>query len=97
MRHFYSSTVKVEVDECPGCTGFWLDYGELRNIREKCPSDIKRTELAHKYIDEIFGIELAAMTKASTDKAEAAKKISRMFRFICPSNYIPGKQKWGAF
>jgi len=24
-------------------------------------------------------------------------KISNMFRFICPSYYIPGKQDWGAF
>jgi len=33
------------------------------------------------------------------DQAKLNKvlKISNMFRFICPSYYIPGKQDWGAF
>ena len=28
MRHFFSVKKDVEVDECPGCGGFWLDAGE---------------------------------------------------------------------
>jgi len=31
------------------------------------------------------------------DKLNKVLKISNMFRFICPSYYIPGKQDWGAF
>src|SRR5262245_33055539 len=33
MRHYYSKLRRVTVDECPRCGGFWLDTGELANIR----------------------------------------------------------------
>ncbi len=32
-RHFFSAKRRVEVDECPGCAGYWLDAGELALIR----------------------------------------------------------------
>ena len=32
-RHFFSPRIKVEVDNCPGCAGYWLDAGELEKIR----------------------------------------------------------------
>jgi Zn-finger nucleic acid-binding protein len=32
-RHFFSAQRRVEVDECPGCGGYWLDAGELALIR----------------------------------------------------------------
>ena len=35
MRHYFSPKRRVEVDECPGCGGYWLDAGELERIREE--------------------------------------------------------------
>lgn len=35
MRHYFSPQRRVEVDECPGCSGFWLDAGELLRVREE--------------------------------------------------------------
>jgi Zn-finger nucleic acid-binding protein len=32
-RHYFSAKRKVEVDQCPGCGGYWLDAGELEKIR----------------------------------------------------------------
>lgn len=32
-RHFFSARRRVEVDECPNCGGYWLDAGELAQIR----------------------------------------------------------------
>lgn len=32
-RHFFSARREVEVDLCPGCGGYWLDAGELEQIR----------------------------------------------------------------
>jgi uncharacterized protein len=32
-RHFFSAKRRVEVDQCPGCGGYWLDGGELALIR----------------------------------------------------------------
>jgi len=33
-RHLFSPGLKVEVDHCPNCGGYWLDAGELEKIRE---------------------------------------------------------------
>ncbi len=33
QRHFFSARRQVEVDQCPNCNGYWLDYGELEIIR----------------------------------------------------------------
>jgi uncharacterized protein len=32
-RHFFSAKRRIEVDECPNCGGYWLDAGELAQIR----------------------------------------------------------------
>jgi Zn-finger nucleic acid-binding protein len=34
-RHFYSAKRRVEVDQCPNCGGYWLDAGELAQLREE--------------------------------------------------------------
>jgi len=35
MKHFFSAKRRVEVDECPNCGGYWLDAGELAQIRQE--------------------------------------------------------------
>jgi Zn-finger nucleic acid-binding protein len=97
MRHFFSVKKEVEVDECPGCGGFWLDAGELVKIRSLFNTEEERHRAAHAYFSEVFGDELASMLAEDEAKLEKVRKISNMFRFICPSYYIPGKQDWGAF
>jgi Zn-finger nucleic acid-binding protein len=38
-RHFFSAKRRVEIDECPNCGGYWLDAGELAQVRaEKAES-----------------------------------------------------------
>lgn len=32
-RHFFSAARRVQVDQCPSCGGYWLDAGELAEIR----------------------------------------------------------------
>ncbi|MGO8676948.1 MAG: zf-TFIIB domain-containing protein [Limisphaerales bacterium] len=34
-RHFFSPRRHIEVDECPNCGGYWLDAGELAQVREE--------------------------------------------------------------
>jgi Zn-finger nucleic acid-binding protein len=34
-RRFFSPKRKVEIDECPGCGGLWLDAGELERIHDE--------------------------------------------------------------
>ncbi|MBW7989579.1 MAG: hypothetical protein FVQ84_06125 [Planctomycetes bacterium] len=97
MRHFFSVKKEVEVDECPGCGGFWLGDGELSKIRSLFNTEEERHKAGEEYFSKVFGDELAAMELEDKDKLNKVLKISNMFRFICPSYYIPEKQDLGAF
>ena len=97
MRHFYSVKMQVEVDECPGCAGFWLDVGELAIVRREFKTEDGRRKAAEEFFSEIFDSQLGELRAKSEEQAERARNIARIFRFICPSYYIPGKQPWGAF
>jgi Zn-finger nucleic acid-binding protein len=97
LKHFVSTNMEVEVDECPECGGFWLDSGELRQIREQFETDAERTDIAKKYFAEVFKNDMKQSEAETEETLKHIRKITRMFRFICPSYYIPGKQKWGAF
>jgi uncharacterized protein len=97
MRHFMSIKREVEVDECPACGGLWLDCGELAQMREQYENEGARQEAASAYFNEVFGDEFAKMKQENEQKLQGAKKIAGVFRFICPTHYIPGEQSWGAF
>ncbi len=96
MRHFYSVKHQVEVDECGGCGGFWLDCGELAQIRNLFESSEQEEKATQRFFASLH-CDLDAMTGESEHKAQKAERIARLFRFICPSFYIPGKQKGAAF
>ncbi|MHC4500134.1 MAG: TFIIB-type zinc ribbon-containing protein [Planctomycetota bacterium] len=97
MRHFFSVKKQVQVDECANCGGFWLDAGELRKVRSLFDTEEQRREAANEYFQDLFGADLAAMRAESEEKLARTRKVANMFRFICPTYYIPGKQSWGAF
>ena len=96
-RHFFSVKKQVEVDECPDCGGYWLDMGELAKIRKEFGSEEERKKAAEEYFVEVFDKKLAKMREESEEQLGRSRKIARLFRFICPSYYIPGKQDWGAY
>ena len=97
MQHFFSVKRLVTVDECPECAGMWLDAGELATLRSEYPTDEARKEAAARYFDDVFGDRLAKLHAQDAASAARAQKFAHLFRFICPSYYIPGKQSWGAF
>jgi len=97
MRHFFSVKKKVLLDECPACGGFWLDAGELREIRSLFKTEQERQKAAEEYFNGTFGPEFAAMKDEQKEELNRTRRISNMFRFICPTYWIPGRQKWGAF
>ena len=96
-RHFFSVKMAVEVDECPKCGGFWLDRGELAKIRTLFGSEEEGRKAAREYFSNAFGPELAAVAAKGEADRQKAQDFARMFRFMCPSYYLPGKQDWGAF
>ena len=97
MRHFWSVKRDVVVDECPKCEGIFLDPGELAAIRADSKSDAERHKAAEAYYSEMFDQQLAGMLRQDKAKLESARRVARIFKFLCPSYYIPGKQAWGAF
>ena len=97
LRHFYSVRRRVVVDECPQCRGHWLDRGELAEIRGEYPSEQARRAATQAVFDELFGEELRRMSEHSAEGLARARRVARIFRLICPSYYVPGKQSWGAF
>lgn len=97
MRHFFSPKRQVEVDECGGCGGFWLDAGELATIRSQYATTEERRAAARAYFKDLFGDKLDKMAAADQASLDRARRIARLFRFICPTYYIPGEQSWGAF
>jgi Zn-finger nucleic acid-binding protein len=97
MRHYFSVKKEIEVDECPSCAGVWVDSGELRKIRNQFATEAERDKAAQEYFADVFGNEMQMMKEEGGERLEKAKKFARLFRFICPSYYIPGKQSGGAF
>ena len=79
-----------------GCV-VWLDAGELSRIRSLFDTEEQRKKAADEYFDEVFGDHFRAMKAENEEKLAKTRKIANVFRYVCPSNYIPGKQDWGAF
>jgi Zn-finger nucleic acid-binding protein len=46
-RHFFSAKRRVQVDQCPNCGGYWLDAGELAEIRAEKSQAARAEELRH--------------------------------------------------
>jgi len=97
MKHFFDTKMKIQVDQCAECAGYWLDKGELGAIRGEFKTDAERKKTDGEFFDHMFKDELAEFKAKGDAELEHAQKIARMFRFLCPSYYIPGKQKGGAF
>ena len=80
MRHFFSVKKEVEVDECPGCGGIWLDAGELDKIRKEFSSDSARETATHKSFDNMFDPGIVQFQ--SEEKRESIGKMGRLFSFF---------------
>lgn len=97
MRRFFHPSVRVQIDECPGCAGHWLDAGELGQIRRQAGPEETRQQSARRAYDQMFAEGLAEVRQETLERTEEAKGIARLFRFVLPSWWIPGKQDGGAF
>jgi uncharacterized protein len=46
-RHYFSAKRRVEVDQCPNCGGYWLDAGELEQIRVERSETARAQQIRH--------------------------------------------------
>jgi len=97
MRHFFSPEHQVEIDECGGCGGVWLDSGELGRIRNLYETPEAQEQATREFMEQTVRPGLSEMKAKSQEDLQRARKFSSIFRFICPTYWIPGKQEWGAF
>ena len=97
MRHYVSVRREIEVDECPGCGGLFLDHGELAAIRAQFAGQDERRDAARDYFAEMFDDELADESAESEETLRHARKFARMFKLLLPSAWLKGKQPWGAY
>jgi Zn-finger nucleic acid-binding protein len=63
IRHFASGLRRVEVDHCPSCGGYWLDYGELDKVlaekqEEASTRAARQTTINMTMIREIYRMKL---------------------------------------
>jgi len=68
MRHFYSATRAVAVDECPTCAGTWLDGGELAEIRAEYASGGDRRQAVQLLAEEILANDRMALMRKQLDE-----------------------------
>ncbi|MFW5782823.1 MAG: zf-TFIIB domain-containing protein, partial [Candidatus Muiribacteriaceae bacterium] len=90
LQHFFSVKRQVTVDECPACGGVWLDSGELKDIRLQYVTEEEREKAADKVFGEVFSGDMKNMRSESQAKLKKARRFAKMFKWICPSAYIPG-------
>ena len=97
----FSAARNLLLSHCRGKWVFWLDAGELEMIRGAYNSEKDKEKeedrYVDKYIDKNFGDEMRKMREQSAKKLGFAKKFARIFRFVCPSYYIQGKQNGAPF
>lgn len=69
-RHFFSGKRKVEIDQCPNCGGYWLDAGELAQIRAEKAADARVQEhqkgLTSADIRYLYGVNRASAARRPT-------------------------------
>ena len=88
-RHLYKSSKEVNIDECYKCGGFFLDSGELTELRDHHMS--KQEEAA--YLDKL----LANIPEYQQELRDAAKDklradaLAHYTRFLRLSYYMTGK------
>jgi uncharacterized protein len=87
--HKYASNKEVNVDECYACGGFFLDSGELREIRENFMTD----EEADRYVTSLINdIPEYAQAVVDLDKKKARVDALRKYtKLVRLSYYMTGE------
>lgn len=81
-KHFFSINQKVEVDSCPGCGGYWLDHGELEQIRNEFDTDEARQKATAQFMDDLDDRHVDEACPVAMEKATRVTTLSAMFRIV---------------
>jgi Zn-finger nucleic acid-binding protein len=87
MRHFFSAQRRVEVDECPNCGGFWLDAGELAEIRAENGDEQRRRTAVEAYFNEMSRLSLASADPGTAENIRRSRTINQLLQFTRPIRF----------
>jgi Zn-finger nucleic acid-binding protein len=79
LRRFYSPLHVVEIDECPGCGGIWLDTGELSKLQSLMLNEKERALLRHQLMEENRRIEIKGLPHKHDYWKRRSDKIDKLF------------------
>lgn len=88
-RHLFKHDNEVNVDECYKCGGFFLDSGELNEIREHHMTEDQETAYAQKLLDGSPAYQ--ELVKDEHKDRQRADAIAHYTRFMRISYYVTGK------
>ena len=82
MRHFFSARRRTIVDECPNCGGFWLDAGELADVREETQAAKRERDAKQANLNKLslaaLARELAACEQEIQPETRVAQTLKNM-------------------
>ena len=88
-RHLFASDKQVNVDECYGCAGFFLDSGELVEIRDHHMTPEEEEAYGQKLLNDSPVFQAAE--KNLEKESARADAVAHLTRFVRLSYYIRGK------
>ncbi len=87
--HSYKLAKEINVDECYKCAGFYLDAGELKEIRANAMTDEELEAYTKKLLSEIP--EYAQASDDLDKKKLRADAVKSYTKFLRASYYIKGE------
>lgn len=89
MRRFYSPKHIIEIDECPGCAGIWLDAGELDLVREHFSNENERLEMCDQLQREVDNHpDVIKHRKAYDKRISKLEKFSKLMQRLSRTSSI---------
>jgi uncharacterized protein len=88
IKRLFHPTIRVEVEECPGCAGHFLDPGELGEIRKSNRPEAEREEAARQIYRDMVGAQLKSLSTGKAPEQEESKLLGGLFRALLPRTWL---------
>jgi len=82
MRHFFSARRRTIVDECPNCGGFWLDAGELADVREETQDEKRDLEAKKANLNKLALAAIASELAACEQEIQPETRVAQTLKIM---------------
>jgi Zn-finger nucleic acid-binding protein len=76
LKRRFGPRQPVEIDECPGCAGIWLDAGELKAIREAFTGSDERAQV-EAAVSDMIACRVKQATAGEARKTRAFHAVAK--------------------